>query len=78
MVNSKDVFKVIESDFVELKSNGNLWCDNNDVVAASRTRKYSKKIIKNMRLFVKLSVKEAAKIKPVVAEVPKETPVEEL
>ncbi len=63
MVNSKDVFKTIESNFIEFKTEGSVWCDTGDVAAASRARSYSKKIMKDMRLFVALSIKEAVNFK---------------
>lgn len=72
MRTSKDVFKTLENFMDEFKISGQEWVENDDVDAVHRARGFSKKLIKNLREFVELAVREEDALPK------KEEPAEEL
>ncbi|MBV5347150.1 hypothetical protein JZU46_02890 [bacterium] len=55
---SKEVFAEILDYAMEFESFGQDWCKTANVGAAGRARNYSKKLIEELRIFVKLTLDE--------------------
>lgn len=78
---SKEVFAEILNYAMEFESVGQEWCDKGSIGAAGKARSFSKKLMEELRTFVKLTIEEEVNMANVVAtpvttapvvEVPKE------
>ena len=62
---SKDIIKLIDADMAQFKALGDKWVEADDVAAAAKSRSYAKRLMKNLKMYVRESMKDAENVKPV-------------